>query len=391
MESVIEGIELEYKDDYLTIYNSGLFDEDWYAKKYLNSSEEINPIIHFLKEGCASNYNPSPNFDVKWYLNENPDVKNSVFNPFVHYIKYGINELRLPKLYTFDEILKLNLNKTLKGRKKFLFLCNDSNNELKQHFDFNYENKFNPNIFKEDYYFKKELFNDLGIDYYYFDVPDKSVICKEYLPFKVEKIKRNVETVKEIIDFKNCFKPNHYFLWDSHMNFEGSNLMVFNIIKQIFNKCISYENYEKLVNNNNFSYGPPLKDLLAPINWSYSKEEENRLIKVNNLNKVKVLQPQLNNIKIPDKFSKFGNRESVFIENKNSLSDLNVLIFRDSSSTNLISYLSLFFRKIFLYWDHFYLNKELINWYNPDMILEIRIERFFENYFSPDWVKDRKF
>ena len=49
MESVIEGIELEYKDDYLTIYNSGLFDEDWYAKKYLNSSEEINPIIHFLK------------------------------------------------------------------------------------------------------------------------------------------------------------------------------------------------------------------------------------------------------------------------------------------------------------------------------------------------------
>jgi hypothetical protein len=29
-----------------------------------------------------------------WYLMQNSDVKNSLLNPFVHYLKYGIREGR---------------------------------------------------------------------------------------------------------------------------------------------------------------------------------------------------------------------------------------------------------------------------------------------------------
>lgn len=34
------------------------------------------------------------------------------------------------------------------------------------------------------------------------------------------------------------------------------------------------------------------------------------------------------------------------------------------------------------------LNKELINYYKPDMILEIRIERFMEGYKTPKWIEE---
>ena len=45
---------------------------------------------------------------------------------------------------------------------------------------------------------------------------------------------------------------------------------------------------------------------------------------------------------------------------------------------------------MFIYWDHCTTPLELIQWYKPDMILEIRIERFFEDYIAPQWVIDKK-
>ena len=378
------------KVDYQIIKESGFFDENFYIKNYLNESEDVNPIVHFLKKGVFNNFNPSPNFDVEWYLNEYDDVKKLGLNPLIHYIKYGVNELKIPKLFNINEIFELALNKTLKGRKDYLFLINDSNNELKQHYDKNYNNKFNANIFSNDYHFKKDLFNKYGIDYYYFDVPDKSVICRDYLPFKIDSIKRNIESVDEIIDFKDKLNNKHYYKWDSHMNYKGGKELAFFMLNYI-NNSFSMKKYNELIENADLVEMPPNKDLLASINWSYSESERINLIKRNySFIEHRIKPKNIVKLPIPKDFIKFGKRDSFHVENKNSFSDLRVLIFRDSSFSMLAPFFALFFREMFIYWDHCTTPLELIQWYKPDMILEIRIERFFEDYIAPQWVIDKK-
>lgn len=81
---------------YKTIESSNLFDKEWYTKTYLNGSDD-DPIRHYIATGWKKNYNPSPDFDTKWYLDKNVDVKKDGINPFVHYINYGKKEGRLPK------------------------------------------------------------------------------------------------------------------------------------------------------------------------------------------------------------------------------------------------------------------------------------------------------
>jgi hypothetical protein len=74
-----------------------------------------------------------------------------------------------------------------------------------------------------------------------------------------------------------------------------------------------------------------------------------------------------------------GVRETEYYYNPDSFTDLRVLILRDSSLTYLKDSLSVYFKEMLLYWDHWIFNKELVEWYKPDLILEIRTERFLEN------------
>lgn len=81
--------------DYETIANSGLFDLEYYSKTYnLNKEEDL--ILHYIKY-WKYYFNPSKNFNTKYYLTKNQDIKNSNMNPFVHYIKYGKDENRKGK------------------------------------------------------------------------------------------------------------------------------------------------------------------------------------------------------------------------------------------------------------------------------------------------------
>lgn len=80
---------------YEIIKLSHLFDEKWYSKKYLKGKSD-DPIKHYMTIGWKNNYNPSPQFNTSWYLEENKDVKKSGVNPFVHYIEFGRKESRLP-------------------------------------------------------------------------------------------------------------------------------------------------------------------------------------------------------------------------------------------------------------------------------------------------------
>ena len=88
-------LNLKKFHDYYIIKNSGLFNEEWFKREYdLNPKK---PIMYYLNNYKKSSLNPSPDFDTQWYLDQYPDVRQSGQNPFVHYIKHGITEHRLPK------------------------------------------------------------------------------------------------------------------------------------------------------------------------------------------------------------------------------------------------------------------------------------------------------
>jgi hypothetical protein len=57
----------------------------------------------------------------------------------------------------------------------------------------------------------------------------------------------------------------------------------------------------------------------------------------------------------------------------------------------LVPFLSLYFKEIILYWDHWYFNIDLINYFKPDFVFEIRTERFLNsnlrnNLYSPQYT-----
>jgi hypothetical protein len=53
--------------------------------------------MHYLTIGWKEDKNPSPNFDTRFYLENNPDVKDIDINPFCHYIRWGKQEGRKPQ------------------------------------------------------------------------------------------------------------------------------------------------------------------------------------------------------------------------------------------------------------------------------------------------------
>lgn len=384
---------LDYNvDDYEVIFDCMInesdvvkkFDIDWYKRNYgLNDNESA--IVHFLSHSMDDYCNPNIHFDTKWYLDEYPDVK---YNPFVHYLKQGYLEGRLPKLYSLDEIKSQNLKSSLRGRKGYYFLINDTNFELMQHYDVNYDSNFDKTSFSKDLAFKREIFEKNNIDYYFFFVPDKSVVCKEYLPFKFNNVRRNIDGISDIPDFTSKLIPIHYYKCDSHMNFDGGNIISYNIINYLDSSVDSVEWNNLIQNNGEFIEDAPHDDLSWVSNWSYSEDERNNIDKSN----VNIFKP--NNIidlenEIPENILFSLNRKSRLFLNENSKTNLRVLIFHDSSINMIFQYLSVYFREMFLFWDHGLMDKETINWYKPDIVLEVRIERFLEYLPVPDWVKNR--
>ena len=96
-EDEIEKLNIseEHLINYLTIKYSEEFDEEYYVKEY-ELDEDIDPIVHFLEIGVDKGYNPSPDFDTKFYLKTNDDVRKNNVNPFIHYLQFGKKEARLP-------------------------------------------------------------------------------------------------------------------------------------------------------------------------------------------------------------------------------------------------------------------------------------------------------
>jgi glycosyltransferase involved in cell wall biosynthesis len=89
---------------YVQLLNkSKFFDEEYYLNHNPDVKDSgINPAKHYLLFGGFEGRDPSPLFNSQWYLGTYRDVKINGINPLVHYLRFGNNEGR--------KIKKSNIN-----------------------------------------------------------------------------------------------------------------------------------------------------------------------------------------------------------------------------------------------------------------------------------------
>ena len=135
----------DYMKAYSTITQNNLFDSNEYMEKY-NIDFFLPPLLHYLFHGWKEGKTTKPTKMVEKKLKNNKKFIKSNLNPLVYAVIYTNNKFMIPNYKS--------LNKTLKGKNNFLFLINDFNNEIKQHFDDFFISEFDIVNFK-DYFQKK--------------------------------------------------------------------------------------------------------------------------------------------------------------------------------------------------------------------------------------------
>lgn len=78
------------------IADSGIFDVAHYASQGWGGGDLADAIEHYLREGARLGFNPHPLFDTSFYLDGNPDVASSGYNPLLHFLEAGARERRDP-------------------------------------------------------------------------------------------------------------------------------------------------------------------------------------------------------------------------------------------------------------------------------------------------------
>ena len=71
------------------------FDEAYYRRQYPGLPEG-SALVHYIEAGWRLGYDPCPGFSTLFYLERSPDVRRANLNPFLHYLKWGRPEGRLP-------------------------------------------------------------------------------------------------------------------------------------------------------------------------------------------------------------------------------------------------------------------------------------------------------
>lgn len=69
-----------------SVRRSGLFDAEYYLSKNIMAKGKY-PLLHYLKEGYKEGYDPSHDFDSKFYLLANPMINSQDIPPIVDYLK----------------------------------------------------------------------------------------------------------------------------------------------------------------------------------------------------------------------------------------------------------------------------------------------------------------
>lgn len=273
------------------------------------------------------------------------------------------------------------LKKTLIGEDNTYFLVNDKNNEIRQHYDSNYECHLDIERFKNSTLSKKSFLDKKGINYGLFVVPDKSITLRDKLPFKTNEAYRHTDLLEDVVyDLNPIILPEDRYVNDTHISSKSS-IKIVSYMASIINNCSYDDVYHELTGKVHFERSRHLGDLFNFQNWSYERDElfhENKYIEVDI---VRLNHPakKVSLYNIPEEFRHISRRESFLYYNRNSITDKRAVVLHDSTTLLLIDALTCYYREVFFYWDHWFFNDELIDWFNPDDVLEIRTERFLDN------------
>lgn len=272
--------------------------------------------------------------------------------------------------------------KTLIGKNKTLYLSD----EINQH----YSNNITDNTIVNTLNYYLSCLSKNNRDVVMFVVPDKSVICRENLPEPYNQnssLYRHISYIKphikhNLIDLNvNCkLTSTDYYLTDSHINDAGSVKITKEIMKHFIldeDKINEIDKVLQQTTTHNY-YG----DLTHPINLENQKlVTELKLCETKNIITNVMFNSYENLItKIDIKYRFCFSRPSIYVYNKDAMINKSILIYGDSTTSNKIyDLISFYFEKTFFYWNHFFVNTDLIDAINPDVIIDIRTERLLDN------------
>ena len=121
-------------------------------------------------------------------------------------------------------------------------------------------------------------------------------------------------------------------------------------------------------------------DLITDINWSYTYDEYYKIHLHDFLLRAEVKDHYVDlNKQLPIEFRYVGKRKTHYYRNENSVSDKKCLFLTDSSGIYGKIPLIAYYREVLYYWDHWYFNQDLVDWFKPDDIIDFRPERFLAN------------
>ncbi|RAP52323.1 MAG: hypothetical protein BZ138_03350 [Methanosphaera sp. rholeuAM270] len=266
------------------------------------------------------------------------------------------------------------------GLDNYLFLNNDTNYELKQHYVENFKNKFDEKRFRESYNSKREYCEKRGIEYKFYVIPDKSVVCKDYLPITPKNLKRNYYSIQDLVpDFIDILDASDYYKSDSHINYKGAIKYSAEMMHDI-RPQVSSQKYLEAIKENVIHRRVRVDGDLCK--FKNPREDQKEIVDRYDypfLEYSNQYEYSDNPFVMPEEFAKVGIRDSFYMRNRFSLTDMDCLLFRSSAANRYMDVLNVFFKSIFAYWDHWNFNTDLIEWYQPNVIIELRPERFLEN------------
>ena len=319
--------------------------------------------------------------------------KSLKYNKFPKQLK-GIYSINLKSHFLLLTNNMSNINKTLIGKNGYLFLINDSANELKVHCE------------------NLDLVKDKTLSRYNFNkfvmvvLPNKSLMYKDFLPdeYNVKyrpafdiyqnKFKNKIIDAYEILKYED----DTYYKTDTHINLKGNYIIYqkfINKINQLFDLNMNPRNINILHKSCQLS---TLDQGIGDLTWSTNLGDQQLESTLDNYYFTNDFERFYNKYVIKnDKEIRFLNYELVdeteILENKNEFAHWNIIskyviykknidnvsknkiiIFYDSFLLNILPlYLELFYE---IYMIKQVYDSKFINLIKPDYVFEFRAERF---------------
>lgn len=289
-------------------------------------------------------------------------------------------------MQTCEEFLwKINPEcKCSPGLDNYLFLVNDSGQELRQHFSPEFVSHFKLEEFTAVLDNHQKIAKERNCTYLFVLTPDKSIILKDKLPFDTTNCSRLIDRVQHLAVcdlFKTVDLEKQGHTSDSHINWLNAYQMLPSLLAALGMPHI-YDSVKYLVSQPTWFHVQTRRwvgDLVSPANYHLELPSTQF---VTDTQIFSYLPCRSNQEAIPDEFKTVHSRLSGWFANDRSLTPKRLLLFRDSTAEYFLPFLNSVFREVFAYWDHWDFNIDLIGWFKPDIIIEMRTERFLNTNFA---------